>query len=278
MRGMLMAIGVGAIVLVLGYGLLTGGLFVAQRSLMYHPTGERPRPSPPLSNTVRVLDLPGHDGIGLFTWWLPPPSEDAPVILYFHGNAGHQTDREERVAAFAAQGWGVLLPTYRYNAGSDGKPSEEALIADGGALLDWLTAQGIDPARVVLFGESLGTGIAVALAAQGRPVAGVVLDSPYDSILRVASRVYWYVPVGALLKDRFESDRRIAQVRVPLLIGHGGLDRIIPERHGRRLFALANEPKRFAYKPVSDHIGLFDHGFFDDVVGFVDALGINRPG
>jgi fermentation-respiration switch protein FrsA (DUF1100 family) len=256
-------------VLILGYGAIVGGLYAAQRSMMYHPDGARPQPAPPLDRTVTVTEIPAHDGLALFTWWAPPPSAEAPVLVYFHGNAGSQADRAQRMAAFIAQGWGVVMPGYRYNAGAGGEPSEEALIADGHAVLDWLGAQGVAPGRRILFGESLGSGLAVALAAEADHAAGIVLDAPFDSIEAVAAAAYWYVPVRRLLKDRFRSDIRIASVDVPVLIGHGGEDRIIPPDHGRRLFAAANEPKRFAFKPEAGHTDLFDHGFFGDVQSFV---------
>jgi fermentation-respiration switch protein FrsA (DUF1100 family) len=195
------------------------------------------------------------------------------VIVYFHGNAGNQLDREARFAAFRDQGWGVVMPTYRYNAGAGGTPSEDVLISDARAVLDWVAQNDIEMDQVILFGESLGTGIVIALAAQGVPVSGIILDSPYDSITAVAAKHYWFVPVKFLLKDSFQSDIRIRKVTVPLLIGHGGEDTVIPASHGERLFELANEPKTFAYKPLSGHVDLFDHGFMEDIKAFINALG-----
>lgn len=256
------------------YATLVAVLYGAQRSLMYHRTPDRPRPAAPLTARTQVLDLPGHDGIGLFSWWIPPADDDAPVILYFHGNAGHQGDREERAAAMAAEGWGLLMAGYRYNSGSDGTPSEAGLIADGKAVLDWLLSQGIAAKRVVLFGESLGSGIAVAIAAARPELGGIILDSPYDSIVSVAADIYWYAPVRWLIRDRFESDKRIGMVGLPLLIGHGTEDRVVPLNHGRLLFAAANEPKQFALKPNAGHVELFEHGFLDDMRSFFREQGL----
>ena len=258
----------------LAYLVLVAGLYAAQRHLLYHPSDDRPRPNGVLSQSVEVLTIPAHDGLDLYTWWLPPKSPESPVIVYFHGNAGNQTDREVRMDLYRGRGWGVVLPTYRYNAGIGGIASEDALIADGRAVLSWLRAQGVGPERTVLYGESLGTGIAVALAAEassaGRPVAaGVVLDAPYDSVVAVARRVYWYVPVDRLLHDRFDSAARIKAVDVPILIGHGDADRVIDIRHGRALFEAANEPKTFAFKPGGGHTDLYEFGFLDDVAAFV---------
>lgn len=253
----------------LAYVMLVLGLYIAQRALLYHPNGDRPRPGAVLSGHVSIEEVPSHDGLGLFSWWAAPASADAPVLLYFHGNAGSQADREERMTAFLSKGWGVLMPAYRYNAGTDGRPSEDALIADGRAVLNWLQDRGIAPDRIVLFGESLGSGVATALAAERPDLGALVLDAPFDSVMEVAARLYWYVPVRLLLKDRFDSAARIANVRIPVLIGHGGQDRIIPERHGRRLFQVAQEPKEFVYKPEAGHVDLFEHGFLTDIERFV---------
>lgn len=271
-KTMFLAIGL----LALGYGALLAGLYAAQRALLYHPSGDRPRPGVALSGAVRVVDVPSHDGLALFTWWAEPRDAEMPVIVYFHGNAGTQVDREERVAAFVSRGWGVLMPTYRYNAGAGGKPSEDALIADGRSVLAWLDARGIGSERRVLFGESLGTGIAVALLENEASAAAMILDAPYESIASVASSIYWFVPVRALLKDTFDSQTRIQSVSVPLLIGHGAVDRVIPVQHGRRLFDAANEPKTWVLKPDADHVGLFDHGFLEDVATFLSNV-FGRP-
>lgn len=272
---MTLSVGIVTVALTL-YGALVAGMYFAQRSLLYHPASERPQPAPELAERVSIQTLPSHDGLALFSWWAAPRDPGGPVIVYFHGNAGSLADREERVALFVDQGWGVLMPSYRYNAGADGRPSEDALIADGAAVLGWLRQQGVAPAATILFGESLGTGIVTALAAETEQAAGLILDAPYDSVLAVAQAKYWYLPVRWLLKDQFRSLERIPDVSIPLLIGHGGEDRVIPAKHGRRLFDAANQPKTFAFKPEGRHTNLFEYGFFDDVVRFVAAVTTDR--
>ncbi|MDF1747900.1 MAG: alpha/beta hydrolase [Alphaproteobacteria bacterium] len=263
------AVAIFAAVIAVSYAVLVFGLYVLQRSLMYHPDTARPRPSGDLAHHISIEEIPSHDGLGLFSWWAAPADEEKPVVVYFHGNAGTQSDREERVAAFVGLGWGVLMPGYRYNSGAGGTPSEAALLSDARAVLTWLRQRGVTPERTVLYGESLGTGIATTLAMQPETARCLVLDAPYDSIAAVASRHYWFVPVGALLKDRFSSIDRISEVQVPILIGHGQKDRVIPIAHGRRLYEAANMPKTFALKPLAGHTDLFDFGFFEDVVAFV---------
>jgi len=138
--------------------------------------------------------------------------------------------------------------------------------------LAWAIEQGIDPSRIVLFGESLGSGIAVALASERSDLGGIVLDSPFDSTVAVAARVYWYVPVNALLLDRYDSISRIGDISTPLLVGHGGADRVIPAEHGRRLFDAAPEPKTFAYIAVARHVELFEFGFLNDLRAFIHGI------
>lgn len=259
-------------VIVVAYLTVVAALALFQRALLYHPTEAAPPIPSVLADRGEALRLPGHDAVQLHTWWWPPLTETSPVIVYFHGNAGAQSEREKRAIGFAMRGYGILMPTYRYNAGAQGAPSEKALIADGQAVLDWVKAQGIDASRIVLFGESLGSGIATALAMGDGQVGGLILDSPFDSIPSVAQKRFWFAPVNWFILDRFESLDRIRQVSVPILIGHGGQDRLIPLAHAEKLFEAARAPKTFALKPQASHIQLFEHGFAADIDAFMASL------
>lgn len=259
------------------YGAAVAGLAVFQRALLYHPDESAPPIPSVLSDRGKALSILGHDGVPLHTWWLPPLTPDRPVLVYFHGNAGNQSEREKRAIGFATRGFGLVMPTYRYNAGAGGDPSEDALIADGKAILDWTVGQSIDPSRIILFGESLGTGVSIGVAARSDSIAGLILDSPFDSILALAVDRYWFAPVRWVLKDHFDSLERIKSIDVPLLIGHGGRDRLIPLDHAQRLFDAANEPKTLVIKPEGGHIEVFEHGFAADIDAFVATLPFNQP-
>ena len=174
----------------------------------------------------------------------------------------------EKVREYLDAGYGVLLVTYRYNAGTGGTPSEENLLEDGRAALRFLEEAGFAPGRIVLYGESLGSGIAVRLASEQR-VRAVVLEAPYSSIVDVAASIYWYVPVSALLKDRFESTAYIAAIDAPLLIVHGGLDRVIAPRFAERLFEAAKDPKEYRLIDAAHHTNLYDFGMADIVMDFL---------
>jgi len=232
-------------------------MYVAQRSLMYFPERARTPPAAAgLPNAEEVV-LDSTDGAQVIVWHVPPRGEK-PVVVYFHGNGGSLRLRANRFRALTEDGTGLVALSYRGYGGSTGSPSENGLIADGEAAYRFAAAR-YPAERIVLWGESLGTGIAVAIAAEHR-VARVMLDAPFTSAADVAALVYWFLPVQLLMKDPFRSDQRIANVRVPLLILHGERDRVVPIMLGERLHALANEPKRFVRFPNGGHSDLDSHG------------------
>ena len=155
----------------------------------------------------------------------------------------------------ANAGMGLLAIEYRGYASSTGSPSERGLKLDGEAAYAAAIASGVAPERIVPLGESLGSGVAVALAARHK-VGALVLDSPYSSIADVAAAAYWFVPVRALLRDPFRNDLLIGSVNVPTLIVHGTKDAVVPIRFGEKLFALANPPKEFWRVEGAVHLAL----------------------
>ena len=152
-----------------------------------------------------------------------------------------------------------------------GHPSQAANISDALDAYDWLRARGVEPGDIVLYGESLGTGVAVQVAA-GRDIAGLILDAPYSSLAAVAQEAYPYFPVRHFLKDQYLSDRFIAKIDAPLLILHGARDEVISVAFGRELFEAAIEPKKIVVFPKGNHSDLYDHGAMDEVRGFIDSL------
>jgi fermentation-respiration switch protein FrsA (DUF1100 family) len=228
-------------------------LFVAQRKLLYFPSAVAIPPAA-LGFDARVVHLTTADGETLLAWYVAPAA-GKPLILYFHGNGGALDLLAERFKRLVATGNGLLAIEYRGYAGSTGSPSEQGLLADGEAAYDWAIASGAAPVRIVLLGESLGSGVAVALAAKRR-VGAVALDSPYTSIADVAAAIFWMFPVRVLIRDSYRSDQWIANVAAPLLIVHGSADNVVPIRFGERLFALANSPKQFIRVDGAGHLAL----------------------
>lgn len=260
-----------ALTLVVLYAGVLAGLFFAQRSLLYPGAGR----DGPLS--VAEANLAGFSDITLTTpdnerlvgWWRPPEPGRA-IVVYFHGNGGSLRNRRSRVEALSGKGRGVLLVSYRGYSGSSGAPTEEGLRVDARAAYDF-AARSVEPNRIVLYGESLGTGVAVRLATE-RPVGGLILDAPYTSTAEVAAGLYWYVPVSWLMHDQYRSLDIIDRVKAPILVMHGDQDRVVPFAFGERLFAAAPEPKRFLRLPGVGHTRVLESGGLSAVDAFLAEI------
>jgi len=229
-------------------------MYFAQRSLMYFPETLRTAPTQAGLPQAEEVVLDTADGERVIVWHIAPRG-DQPVVLYFHGNGGALRYRVDRYRALTEDGTGLVLLSYRGYGGSSGRPSESGLIEDARAAYAF-AAQRYPMARLVLWGESLGTGVAVAIAAEKageKNVARVVLEAPFASAVSVAASVYPFVPVRFLMKDQFRSDLRIRNVTVPVLIVHGDRDTVIPIESGERLYSLIEGPKRFLRIPGAGH-------------------------
>jgi fermentation-respiration switch protein FrsA (DUF1100 family) len=245
----------------IGAAVLFGGfvalMYVTQRSLMYFPETLRVAPADAGFTGAQEIVLDTSDGEKVIAWHLPPRGEK-PVILYFHGNGGSLRYRVERFRALTGDGTGLVALSYRGYGGSTGSPTEPGLLADAAAVYEFAAAR-YPAERIVLWGESLGTGVAIALAAE-RKVSRIVLEAPFTSAADIGARAYPFLPVRLLMKDQFRSDERIGKLNVPLLFLHGAFDRVVPLALGERLYALANQPKRLVRFPRGDHNDLDGHG------------------
>ncbi len=250
--------------LVCGYGFLLAIMFLAQRSFLYYPSAQMEA----LVEGVRPVQTRTPDGLELTHWYRPAQREGAPLVVVFHGNAGNLSHRLPKFSSLMAKGYGVVLAGYRGYGGNPGKPSQEGLLADARSLLAWLAGEGIRPERIVLYGESLGSGVAVHLAVE-QAVAGVLLEAPYSSVAEVAQHHYWYLPAKWLILDKWDSVSRIEGIEAPLLILHGERDRVIPVKFGKRLFEAAASPKDLVLEPQAGHNDLLT---FPGVVARIDAF------
>ena len=246
-------------------------LFVYQRSFMYYPPRNYSELAEiGLKNTTDEA-ITTADGVRIKAWY-SPAHQNAPTVVFFHGNGGYISAFAERVVHAQAQGYGMMLVEYRGYSGLQGAPTEEGLYADGRAALDWLAVHDVPSTSVFLYGESLGSGVAVKLATERR-VAGVILESPYTSTVAVAERRFWIFPVSLLMSDRFDTLARIKDIHAPLLIMHGGSDGVIPQSQGRELFDAALEPKVGYFPPDAHHVDLLNYGGFDQVDAFIAKYG-----
>ncbi len=253
------------------YLAVTAALYFFQRSLIYFPDATYHSPSDAGLSGVEEVTLTTADGERLVAWRaLPAPGQ--PTLLYFHGNAGGLTSRAERIARFNKIGLGVFMPSYRGYSGSTGQPSEKALISDAIAAYDYLRQQGVSSADIIPYGESLGTGVAVQLAAN-KPVGALILDAPYTSLPAVGKKAYPFMPVETFMTDRFDSKRHIAKVEASILILHGRADNTIPIEFGRALFEAAPDPKEFIAIEGAGHSDIYMFGALENLKGFLDAHG-----
>ncbi len=241
---------------IVAYAAVALGMYVFQRKLQYHAENKGLTPESVGIIGASIETLTTADGEKIILWHVPAKAS-MPTILYLHGNAGEIGDRPLRFNYYQSRGFGVAYLSYRGFGGSSGSPSEAGLIADADAAYDWLIAKGVEPGRIALLGESLGSGVAVQLAAK-REVGAVALEAPYTSTVEVAAKIYWWLPVHVLMKDQFKSIDFIAAVVAPLLIIHGEEDSLIPVEFGRRLFAAANQPKELEIVPGFGHDVLFE--------------------
>ncbi len=257
-----------------GYGVLVGGMYLFQRSLLYHPGGPSGSPADAGVPEMTPVDLGTADGLTL-TSWFRAADPGRPTIVFFQGNAGHIGNRGFKARGFLDAGYGLLLTGYRGYGGNPGSPTEEGLYADGRAALAFLADRGVAPGELILYGESLGTGIAVHLAAEmaaDEPAGGLVLETPFSSIADVAASNYPFIPARWLVKDRFDSAAKIARVDAPVFIFHSRDDRVIPVRFGERLFEAAVEPKSSLWTDGGGHNALYEIGAGKAVLAFLDGI------
>ena len=218
------------------YFAICAALFGCQRDLLYHPDAALADPAAAGLPNAALEHLKTSDGEDLVVWWIPPRAADKPVFLYFHGNGGNLSYRPKRVSLLAEDGAGVMALSWRGYGGSTGSPTEEGLMADARAAYASVRSRA-DADRIVLVGESLGTGVAVMLAAEV-PVAAVILDSGYSSITDVAADKFPWLPVRLLIRDEFRADLAAGKVRVPVFQVHCTSDPVIPIVFARRLHDL----------------------------------------
>lgn len=245
-------------------------MYFAQRSFLYFPDPERVTPASVGLPSVKEVLIAAPDGETVIAWY-GKAARGKPTLLYFHGNGGSLAVRSERFRYFLDAGIGVFMMSYRGYSGSTGAPTEAANVADAKRAYEALRAEGVGAEEIILYGESLGSGVAAQVAAE-KPVRGVILDSPFTSIVDRAAQLYPWLPVRHLLEDRYDTRRYLGRIQAPLLILHGERDTIVPVEMGREVFALANEPKELAIFPEAGHNDLYLNGAFERVNAWIDRL------
>lgn len=253
------------------YFSVAGLLFFFQRSLLYHPSSGDVTPANyGLPADVELVRVETEDGLPLAAWYRPAP-ENQPLVVYFHGNAGHIGHRSEKIRPYLQAGFGVLLLSYRGYGPNPGFPTEERLYMDGRAALKFLEDRNVPVFRTVIYGESLGTGVAMEMA-QDKPFGAVILEAPFTSVPDVAQRNFPFLPARYMVKDKYASKSKSDRLRSPVLVIHGQRDRVIPITFGRALYESLPSPKQMKEFPTAGHNDLYDHGAVRDVIAFITRV------
>lgn len=245
-------------------------MYAYQRSYTFHPSHDNPFDMD--YKPFASFDYQSSGGLAL-RGLIKLPEQGKPTIVYFQGNAGHIGDRLFKTKYFLPHGYGFALVGYRGYSGNPGLPSEKGFYDDARAAIKALQARGIDLSDVIFYGESLGTGVATQMALEHQSAKALILEAPFTSTIDIGSAIYWYLPVKWLMKDRFESVKKIKKIKMPLLIVHGTNDVTIPYHFGEKLFDAAISPRKdMATIDGAGHGDLYDFKAGEAIYAFLERL------
>jgi fermentation-respiration switch protein FrsA (DUF1100 family) len=243
-------------------------LFIFQRNLMYHPN-ENNYFGDKLEVKIEKVNIKTPDNLSLLGWFHKKNLNRFKTIVYFHGNAGTLENRIHKLNQFKDMEINFLIIAWRGFSGNEGKPTEDGLYKDGMSAVNWIINQGVKEKDIILYGESLGTGIATELA-QHKNFAGLILETPFTSMINAAKEFYPYIPVNLLLKDRYENYKKIKNIKIPILVMHGEKDTIVPFSMGKKIYQLANEPKYSHFTKHDDHMMVYDEPMIKTLKNFIE--------
>jgi fermentation-respiration switch protein FrsA (DUF1100 family) len=236
------------------------------RMLLYHPDPDLRASPQSVGFAFEDLKLASTKDVDIEGWYVPG-TDTQPVVLLCHGNGGNMSHRLDKLKLLRQAGAGVMMFDYRGYGRSEGTPTEANTYADGEAAYAWLRAHGVPDSRIVLYGESLGAGVAVELATRHPAASGLVVDSGFTSTLAMGKKIFPHLPVSWLVRYRYDNLSKIPKVKSPLLVLHSPQDDIVPYAMGRALFDAAPQPKTFA-----EMRGSHNDGFLKSAPEYVAAL------
>ena len=245
-------------------------LYFYQRNLLYHPN-ENNYSGDQISVDIKKVKILTSDKIELIGWYHEKNIKNLKTLLFFHGNAGSLENRIHKLNHFKEMDINFLIIAWRGFSGNKGKPSEKGLYDDGQSAINWLKNNGLDEKNLILYGESLGTGVATHLA-QNKNFAGIILETPFTSMIDAAKTFYPYIPVKLLLKDKFENQKKIKNINLPILIMHGEVDQIVPFSMGKKIYEIANEPKYSHFTKYDNHMMEYDEKLILALKSFLKSL------
>jgi len=255
------------------YALVLIVVFFFQRNLLYHPSVDNYLKDQVVNEPTDIekIKITTKDKIDLMAWFYNRNLEKFKTILFFHGNAGSLENRTYKLNHFKDLNVNFLIIAWRGFSGNKGKPNEMGLYEDAESAIKWLKMKGVNEKNIILYGESLGTGVAVQVA-QNKNYAGVILESPFTSMVNMGKKYYPFFPVSLLLKDKFESYKKINNISVPILIMHGKVDNIVPFHMGKKMYELANEPKYSYFSEYDDHMMEYNEKLLKVLKDFIGSL------
>tara|TARA_Y100000590_G_scaffold420938_1_gene524129 strand:- start:379 stop:1191 length:813 start_codon:yes stop_codon:yes gene_type:complete len=253
-----------------GYLFITLILYLFQRNLLYYPSvnnyyGEK------LNVSVEKIKIKTEDGIELSSWYHNKKSKDYKTILFLHGNAGTLENRIYKINHFKDINVNFLIIAWRGFSGNKGQPTEKGLYEDAISAVKWLKDKGVLEKNIIIYGESLGTGIATEIA-QNKNFAGLILESPFTSMVDAGKSKYPFFPVKLLLKDKYESNKKIKNIKCPVLIMHGKEDNIVPFYMGEKMYELAKEPKYSYFSEYDGHMMEYNEKLLNVLKKFIYGL------
>jgi uncharacterized protein len=251
---------------------LAGGLYLNQQHYLYAPDASRPDLAKSHAADMKVIEVKTSDGLTLQGWYKAPANAAKPVVVVFQGDGGNIGDRSFKAGTFIKAGYGVLLAEYRGYGGNPGVPGERGLYTDAHAYINWLGTKGIPVRRVVFYGESLGTGVAVQMALDYARAKALVLETPYTDLLSVDIPNPIWRAVRWVVRDRYDNAAKMDKVAMPVLVVFGDKDIVIPNAQGQRIFDLAREPKKLEVIPGGGHNDLYNFGAGAKIISFLGHL------
>jgi uncharacterized protein len=257
-------------IFVITYFLILVITYIFQRNLLYHPK-ENNYFGDELIISIKKIKIKTQDNIELLSWYHNRNLDDYKTILFLHGNAGSLKNRIHKINHFKDIDVNFLLVAWRGFSGNKGKPTEKGLYEDARSAVNWLKTQGVNENNIVIYGESLGTGVATEIA-QNKNFAGIILESPFTSMIDAGKDKYPYLPVKLLLKDKYESYKKLKNINSPILIMHGKVDKIVPFHMGQKMYELANEPKHYYFSEYDDHMMEYDEKLLNTLKKFIYSL------
>ena len=256
------------LILFITYLIVVMFIFFYQRKLLYHPSENNYLDETNLNHKIEKIYI--QSDTELVSWYYNN-NKSYKTILFFHGNAGKLDNRVYKLNELAKLNINYLIVAYRGFSGNQGKPSEEGIYKDSNAAKKWLNENGINDKNIVLYGESLGTAVAVDLASKNN-FAGIILESPFTSMIKLAKKYYPYLPVTILLKDKYESENKLKKINAPILIMHGKKDTIVPFEMGEGMFNKSNNPKFKYFNEVDDHMMDYNKELISSIKDFIQSL------